>query len=324
MPITEWDSLSHCIALFAAANMVADAKPQSPLLVGPPAQGKSSCVKRFKHWPGIDYAADISISGLHALLASRESVRVLILDELQRVVSHSRETVFNICGAFLSLMSGDGGKELVGPSGTGSRVDYSKRQLALFAAIPWDVYLSRQQDFASTGLLSRFTTLSVVRSQGETRRVQSNILDASEWKGRGDNPYLVDLKPYPIPAKMPRELTTVSLTHPAKEKLKEWVLRVMRDGDDRRIVMCVTLAKAVALLNGRNETTVGDVKTLMLFEKYLASLQYNRITNPQVLDALPVHPNWYEVPNNGNGKHGSEIDRTGSETARPVQSELLG
>lgn len=310
MPLTEWDSLSHCVALFCAANFVADAAPQSPLLVGPPGQGKSKCVKRFIGWPGVGYVSDITKAGLADYLSAHQSVRVLIVDELQRVVSHTRETTLNVCGLFLSLMSGDGGPELVGPAGQGQRIDLSGRSLALVAAIPHEVYIQRQLDFAQTGLLSRFTTLSVAASPAEARRVDENILNAGSWHGRGDNPHTRDLQPYPIPKGFPQEPRAVRIRRDAAERLKEWAFCTFPAGDHRRMVMVVTLCKAVALLNGRDVATVADVKTLMMFTDYLISMQYQIVSHPKTIDPLPDHPSWYE-------------DRGTSENRRTGPSEQL-
>src|SRR3954469_25661237 len=131
MALTEWDSLSHCVSMFAAAALVEGAPPPSLLLIGPPATGKSETVRRFAHWPKVVGASDFTVDGLRDLLTTNQGLRLIALDEFQRIFSHTKDAVQNVTGLLLSLLSGNASRELVGPKGKGTRVNLEGRRIGM-------------------------------------------------------------------------------------------------------------------------------------------------------------------------------------------------
>lgn len=292
MVLTEWESLSHMLALFAGTALVDGAQPQSLLLVGPPGQGKSTIVKRFKHWPYAHGASAISVDGLRDLLSQDAAMRLLVLDEFQRLFSMTRDAVQNVCGLLLSLLSGDATNELVGPKGKGHRMNLNNRQLACMSSIPADVLITRLQDIQGTGLLSRFCLQSVIRSEQEAARVRKNILWA---KVKNVDPFvLADLRPYPFPAQSFKTQQKVTLTKEAARELEAWAPDTFPKADDRKIVMCVTLAQSVAVLNGRTIVGRKDITELRTFTPYLTSLTYEGTVAPRQVPPLKRHPSWHQ------------------------------
>lgn len=280
--LTEWDSLSHFIALFAATALLEDEQPQSLLLVGKPSTGKSELVRRFAKWPSVMQVSDITSDGIRDILRQDDRLRMLALDEFQRIFSHTYDAVQNVAGLLLSLMSGNASRELVGPTGRGDRVDLSNRRVGIIAAIPNDVLDARRRDMESTGLLSRFAFLNVARSEEEAKRVRTNIYKR----------HLEDLQPYPLPCKTPDRLTRVTTAPEADALLEQWGQKVFRDSDDRKHRMLTTLVRSVALLNGRTKAGVADVKMLKRFEAHLQSLEFRGSISARRIPPLRALPTW--------------------------------
>lgn len=280
--LTEWDSLSHFIALFAATALLEDEQPQSLLLVGKPSTGKSELVRRFAKWPSVMQVSDITSDGIRDILRQDDRLRMLALDEFQRIFSHTYDAVQNVAGLLLSLMSGNASRELVGPTGRGDRVDLSNRRVGIIAAIPNDVLDARRRDMESTGLLSRFAFLNVARSEEEAKRVRTNIYKRQ----------LTDLQPYALPSKMPDRLTRVTTAPEADEQLEQWGQKVFNTADDRKHRMLTTLVRSVALLNGRTRAGVADVKMLKRFEGHLQSLEFRGAISARRIPPLRALPTW--------------------------------
>lgn len=266
-PFTEWDANSHFLALFAATALLKDEQPQSLLLTGRPGEGKSALVGRFKLWPGHMHVSDFTSDGIKRVLQSEPRLRMFILDELQRIFAHTFETVQNVTGVLISLMSGNASIELSGPRGKGLYMDLTDRRVGVLAAIPTDVLNARMGDMEATGLLSRFAFLSIVRSDGERARVRRAIY-------RRD---ATDLAPYPLPARMPREPVSIGISDEATSELEAWGLDVFEKADDRKHHMLTVLVRAVALLAGRKRAGVQDVWMLRRFEHHLRSLEVRAI-----------------------------------------------
>jgi len=284
--LTEWESWSHFAALFAASAYLRGECPPSLLLVGAPAQGKTALLARFAHWPGVASASDVTASGVRDLLQADARARVLHMPELQRVLGHHPATVEALVSLLLSLLTGEVGRELVGPEAKGARADLSGRSLALFSAIPLDVLRLRQREFLATGLLSRLTLLSLRRSQAETVRVTRNIV-------RRDRS---DLRPYPAPPvpNTPDGLVEIRSTRAADGELQRWIDDAP-PRDARGVVLLTVLARAVAFLCGRDRVTPRDVAQLRAFAPYLGSLSFDlgAVTPREVLP-LTRRPAWVE------------------------------
>lgn len=272
---TEWDANSHFLALFAATALLKDELPMSLLLTGRPGEGKSALVGRFKQWPGHLHVSDFTSDGIKRALQSEPRLRMFILDELQRIFAHTFETVQNVTGVLISLMSGNASVELAGPRGKGAYMDLTDRRVGVLAAIPTDVLNARVGDMEATGLLSRFAFLSIVRTDDERTRVRRAIY-------RRDSS---DLQPYPMPRRMPREPVSIAVSEEAARELEMWGLDAFAKADDRKHHMLTVLLRAVALLNGRKRAGVQDVLMLRRFEHHLRSLEVRAIAT-----AKPIPP----------------------------------
>jgi hypothetical protein len=282
--ITEWDSSSHFLAMFAATALLKDEQPQSLLLVGNPGEGKSALVQRFSHWPGHFAASDITSDGLRRVLESDDKFRMLLLDEMQRIFAHTFDTVQNVCGLLISLMSGNASKELVGPQGKGTRVDLTGRRIGIIAAMPNDVLQLRIRDLEATGMLSRFSFLSIKRSDYEKLRVRANIYQRNR----------TDLLPYPIPPKMSREPQSVGATAEATRELEKWGSVVFANHDDRKHQMLTVLLRSVALLSGRSKAGMSDVRQLKVFEHHLRSLETRGVVSARTIPPLARGVDWFK------------------------------
>lgn len=269
--MTEWDANSHFLALFAATALLKGEQPQSLLLIGRPSEGKSALVDRFRNWPGHIKVSDLTADGLRRVLASEPNTRMILLDEMQRLFSHTFDTVQNVTGLLISLMSGNASRELVGPSGKGQHVDLSGRSIGVIAAMPTDVLSARLRDIEGTGLFSRFMFLSIIRSEMEKTRVRHNIYHRVKS----------DLDPYPVPEKMPRNVVEVRTTPEADKELEKWGGDVFSTHDDRKHRMLTVLLRSCALLSGRRRAGIQDVRMLRRFEAHLRSVEFRAVATPK-------------------------------------------
>jgi hypothetical protein len=282
--LTEWESAAHFVALFAATALLDGERPQSLLLVGPPAEGKTALLRRFAHWPGVCRASDVTVSGLRDTMHADHAVRVLMLDEFQRLFGHQAATVENVTGLLLSLMSGDGGRELVGPDHAGQRVDLTGRALGIMTAIPFQVLRFKLRDMAGSGLLSRFAFLSLQRSAVERARVRRNIIYRQ----------LGDLAEYPAP-QLPGGVARVAVqgNKAADAELERWLSGSGFNGDSRGVHLLTVLLRAVALLDGRDRVKRSDVGELRAFAGHLSSLAFDvGAVTPREVPPLQRAPVW--------------------------------
>lgn len=286
-PESEWDSARHFVALYVAAGcyLEAEAAP-SLMLVGNPGEGKSAMLSTFGHYPGMAVASDVTAAGLRDLLRDHDRMRVLMLPEFQRVYGHQGSTVDTLVSLLLTLMSGEGGRELVGPAKHGQRADLTGRRVAILSAVPLDVLRIREREFTGSGLMSRFGFLSLRRSEAERARVRRNIIRRE----------LSDLGPYPLPKVVPDTPTgrvRVLSTPSVDAALERWIVGTFPGADARGVGLLSVLLRAVAFMCGRDRCKLSDVAELRTFTPHLLSMAFDVGTvTPREVLPLKRPPAW--------------------------------
>lgn len=264
MPLTEWDSMRHFLAPFFASALATNAAPASLLVVGEPGVGKSALIGTFHAWPATFSVSNITVSGLHDVLTDRERVRVLIMDEWQKVFARPGTTSKNLASELLGLMSGSATQVLTGPKRGGTRADLTGRRLAVVSACPDDVLTAWWEEMQLTGLHHRFFYVKMAPSPAEWRRVEDAIFDDDR----------ADLVDYPIPPGALREPLEVKRSAKARELFKTWARGTFPGLPPRGLRLLVALTQGVAILNGRDEVTPADVRELATFEDHLRSVNF--------------------------------------------------
>lgn len=276
MSLTPWETESVFLALYVATGLVEGADAESLLIVGPPGVGKSRLLMRFGDYSSILMVSDLTVSGLRDVAKSQRNVRHLILPEFQRVFAHPKPTVASVCGLLTNLMTGDAGRELVGPDAA-QRSDLSDRQIGLLAAMTTDVFRENAKDMTATGFMSRFTVIGMDRDEQERKRVMHNIFRRK----------LDDLRPFETP--LPRNPIRIEGAEDLAAEVESWVSDWHNAPTERLSGHIMSLLSATALLRGRGQRTRverTDLLFLQQFTPYFQSLSFGFVGKIKPLPPL--------------------------------------
>lgn len=251
--LTPWESEARLIGLYMATGLLLGDHAQSVLLVGPPGQGKTAMIRRFRLLPTARLFSDLTSDGVRRAITDNTKVRHMLMPEFERLFSRDRAVSSQTANLLCNLMTGDAGEEGIGQK----TYNFEGRQVGVIGAMTADMYRARTEQLKETGLLSRFTVLGIDRSQAERARIVTNIL----------NHRMDDLTPIQWPQLLtPR---TVTDTAHISRHISQWLKRdTAMPADERFVSRLLVLLKACALLAGRDVVTPFDLEVLQRFTPY--------------------------------------------------------
>lgn len=256
--LERWYAIRDLIRLALLTGHIKGERPQSVILVGPPADGKTELVNLFRVNHYVEHFSDLTFQPVLKVLknAMMRRTTAILIPEFQKLFFRRRAVAQQTVGYLLMAM--DEGVEVVevGPRMLNFRgADGHGTRFGVIAATT-TVSLERNRElFYESGLDSRcFFVYS-----GFTAEHMREIRDRM---ARGDLSML-DSVSVPIP-KAP---VAVTLPVAIAKELDGWVdemhsVKGLRVAELRQIRRFQSMAKAVALSHGRKEVTRADLAEL--------------------------------------------------------------
>lgn len=262
LPVREWDRGTEIIRMFAMTGHIANARPQSVLLISEPGSGKSELVDRFKDNASLKYASDITSRGLypvltHALHRSRSSKEGiythLVASEFQKFLLRKSHTAMATLGLLCQAM-----EEGVEETRIGDQVvDFGGARLGIIGAITHDTAAKWQRGFVELGFWSRCAAFEWEVPLAEMKVIMRKITD-------GDKSDLTR-----VALKTPPKPVTVAFPTALSEQFEDFVIQRYREHAVLRVFNRFrTLAMACALLDGRDSVRAFDVEKVVAFTPY--------------------------------------------------------
>lgn len=255
LPRREWDRGTELIRMFAATGWLANGKPQSLMIISEPGSGKTELLDRFNQNPWLEYASDLTVRGLYAILRRSRSGAVthLVATEFQKYFMRKAATADNMLGTLCQAME-EGVSNVV----VGDKVEhYGGAQLGFIGAITHKTFAERRNMLAETGFISRAAIFEWEMAAEEVYDVMTNI-------GRNDRS---DLQP--VIVGVPDRKQHVEVPEPLSKQFQEYVWNTMRSHTVLRVFQRFRcLAMACALLDGRDVVHARDVEKVVSFNPY--------------------------------------------------------
>lgn len=258
----EWDRGTELLVMFAMSGFLESQsngkwrreRPQSLVLVGDPASGKSELIERFNHNAWLAFRSDITRRGLDPILedASHDRVTHLVMTEFQTVFLRKMSVAGNCLSTLGQAMEEGLGVENVG----GREHDYGGARIGLIAGITNGSLDERRRYLRDVGLLSRAAVLLWAPPDSEIKE----IMDRADHGDRRDLEKITLHRPdRPVKVALPPSEAAV-LTRYAWTMLRGQGLRLQR--------RLHVLAMTCAMIAGRESVTREDVKKVLLFQDY--------------------------------------------------------
>lgn len=241
-----WDELSWLIGLCAASGRIADARPVSVLVVGPPGSGKTEMLHRYQAKAGearntmLAFASQASAWGVHGILKESvpRGVTHLVVPELQTLILRKNTVWASFIGLMLQAMEEGIGDTYNGPK----KISYGNARLALIAGITTDAWYAEANELTSRGFTSR---VLVCRWQ----RSPENTVASQLCANAGDR---VEIEPITID--FPKR-ATVDIPTDLANTIVHYAAETDADNQRRTAKRLITLCKVIAVIDHQDHVT---------------------------------------------------------------------
>lgn len=260
MPPREWDRATELVRMFAITGFIANARPQSLLLISEPGSGKTELLDRFQDNSFLKYASDLTTRGLFPILkAARNGANThVIATEFQKFFLRKAATAEATLGILCQAMEEGVGHVLVGDQ----PVDFGGARIGLIGAITHDTAKKWRGALRELGFWSRCAAFQWDMPLEQLRDVMRSI-------SRGDKS---DLSP--VSLKVPDRKVTVDFPVKLSEQFEDFVFQKFREHTVLRVFARFrTLAMACALLEGRDVVRHVDVEKVVAFDTYWSRME---------------------------------------------------
>ena len=241
---TDWQKLTMLVGAASVTGRLEGNRPQSLLIVGPPASGKSALVERYNPPKGIShnqhmaFATSASQWGVRKILENMvQRITHLVVPEFQALTLRKSAVWDSFLGIMLPAMEEGVGDFYVGPK----REQFDNARLGLIASIATKAFTELMPMLQSTGFLSRMLVVYL-------NRTPEDALAARRCYNAGDTTELkkvyVSLPQRPIRVHLPSRLADV---------IDEYAYGIAPSEVHRVGNRFQAFTKAVAWLNGSSE-----------------------------------------------------------------------
>lgn len=182
-----WEKLTFLVGAASVTGRLEGSRPQSLLIVGPPASGKSALIERYKAPEGIAhnqhlaFATSASQWGVRTLLETQvPRVTHLVVPEFQALTLRKQQVWEGFLGIMLPAMEEGVSDFYVGPK----REQFKNARLGLIASIATKAFQEIQPKLTPTGFLSRMLVVYLNRTPEDALRARQcyNAGDHTELK----------------------------------------------------------------------------------------------------------------------------------------------
>ena len=262
-PRREWDRGTELLSIFSMSGFLESQdsngkwrreRPQSLMLVGDPASGKTELIERFNQNSWLAYRSDITRRGLDPILddAIHNRATHLVMTEFQTVFLRKMSVAGNCLTSLGQAMEEGIFIEDIG----GRQRDYQGARIGLIAGLTNGSLEERRRYLRDLGMLSRAAVLFWAPPDSEIKEIMSRI-------DRGDRRDLEKIKlarpDRPVRVALPSTLAG-QLTRFAWEMLRGQGMRLQR--------RLHVLAMTCAMMSGREVVKQDDVDQIMRFQDY--------------------------------------------------------
>lgn len=262
-PRREWDRGTELLSIFSMSGFLESQdsngkwrreRPQSLMLVGDPASGKTELIERFNQNTWLAYRSDITRRGLDPILddAIHNRATHLVMTEFQTVFLRKMSVAGNCLTSLGQAMEEGIFIEDIG----GRQRDYQGARIGLIAGLTNGSLEERRRYLRDLGMLSRAAVLFWAPPDSEIKEIMSRI-------DRGDRRDLEKIK-----LARPDRPVRVALPTPLAGKLTSFAWDMLRGQGMRLQRRLHVLTMTCAMMSGREIVKQDDVDQIMRFQDY--------------------------------------------------------
>lgn len=242
----DWERLTFLVGAIGVTGRLEGGKPQSLLVVGPPASGKSALIERYNPPRGVAanqhlaFATSASQWGIRKMLETMvPRVTHLVIPEFQALTLRKSHVWDAFLGIMLPAMEEGVSDFYVGPK----RESFDGARLGLIASIASRAYENQREQLEQSGFLSRMLVVYL-------NRTPENALQARRRFNAGDQSEL--RKVY---VTLPNRPIRVRISPRLADAIDGYAYGIAPNEVHRVANRFQQLAKAVAWLKGDGEVT---------------------------------------------------------------------
>lgn len=248
------EPLKELIKTILYSGYIVGEKPISVIFIGRVGSGKSEIINFFKITDNIAHFTDITYMGLIKLMQENPNLRHICIPDFLKITMKKKSTTDNITSCFNALM--EEGLDKV--SLMGQSYDFKGKQAGIITATTKASFAQHKNSWAAMGFLSRMLIISYDYKDQTIEDIFKYIFNRE---------YLTEIKPK---IEMPLRNQDIKLDKKLAKKLRD------KNTDFRRQKQLQTLVMARALLKGKTEVSMQEIREINKFKQFL-NLNFTKI-----------------------------------------------
>lgn len=253
----DWQALSALIGLVSVTGMLEGQRPQSIMVVGAPASGKSVLLERYLARAGdlvnphLQFTTSVTQMGIRQILAKQHRPTHLVVPEFQTLILRKSHVWDTLLGILLPAM-----EEGITDFWSGAeKVQFHGAKIGLIAAMTTAALQEHQEMLTKSGFLSRMLVVHLNRSPDDALRARkcANAGDHSELRK--------------IHVSLPSRPVRVSLSRRLADRIDDYAAQLNPHELHRESNRFQALTRAVAYVQGSREAQGKHFDWLLQWEE---------------------------------------------------------